>query len=310
MTGDEQYQWFQTALGLRRVRIHAFARMNFQFTELSKRKLAWFVENGHVTGWDDARFPTIRGVIRRGVNPKALREFICSQGASRRLVNMEWKKFWAENKKEIDKEAKRYMAIDKVDNVKLTVTNGPSEDDNAYLTTDFLPKNAAFGKRIVRISKEVLLEKVDTDGIAVGENIVLMRWGVVKITKVDEGLEGEYVPDGDFKAAKRKITWIANVKKELTATLFEFDNLISKEKLDEDDNFQDHINPNTLASSEVIGDIGLKSLQKNEIIQLERRGFYRVDRPYINDEMGIHLFMIPDGKAKAMSGLSGKLAHR
>ena len=132
----------------------------------------------------------------------------------------------------------------------------------------------------------------------------------MKITKVDGGLEGEYVPDGDFKAAKRKITWIANVKNELTATLFEFDNLISKEKLEEDDNFQDHINPNTLASSEVIGDIGLKSLQKNEIIQLERRGFYRVDRPFINDEMGIHLFMIPDGKAKAMGGLSGKLAHR
>lgn len=308
---DEQYQWIQSALGLRRTRIHAFSRLNFMYTELSKRKLAWFVENGYVTGWDDARFPTIRGVLRRGVDLKSLRAFILSQGASRRVVNMEWSKFWAENKKEIDLRAKRFMAIDKTNNVKLTVTNAPTAEENAFISTDFLPKDPSFGKRHVRIAKDALLEKIDVDGIVEGENIVLMRWGVVKITKVDgDNLTGEYIPDGDFKAAKRKISWMADVKETLPVTLHEFDNLISKAKLEEDDNFKDHINPNTLATTEVIGDAGLKNLQKNDIIQLERRGYYRVDEPYINAEKGLQLFMVPDGKSKSMGGLTGKLAHR
>ncbi len=307
---DEQYQWIQSALGLRRVRIHAFARMNFINTVLSKRKLTWFVENGHVTGWDDARFPTVRGVIRRGMNLDALRAFICSQGASKNIVDMEWKKIWAENKKEIDKYAKRFMAIDKTENAKLTVTNGPDESVPVFVSTDYLPKDASFGKRLVRLSKNVLLEKVDVEGIEVGEEIVLMRWGVVKITKVDGGLEGELLPDGDFKKAKRKLSWLADVSTQIPVTLYEFDNLISKDKLEEDDKFEDFINPDTLATTEVIGDFGLKNLHKGEVIQLERRGYFRVDQPYTNEGKSLLLFMIPDGKAKAMSGLAGKLAHR
>jgi len=54
----------------------------------------------------------------------------------------------------------------------------------------------------------------------------------------------------------------------------------------------------------------MKTLKENDIIQLERRGLYRVDRPYINETKPLILFMIPDGKKKAMSGLDGKLAHR
>jgi len=128
--------------------------------------------------------------------------------------------------------------------------------------------------------------------------------------RTEGGLEGEYKPDGNVKAAKRKLSWIADVKDTITVILTEFDNLISKEKLEEGDDFKDFINPHTLATSKVIGDAGLKNLQHNEIIQLERRGYYRVDRPYVNEDKPLILYTIPDGKTKSMSGLTGKLAHR
>jgi len=92
--------------------------------------------------------------------------------------------------------------------------------------------------------------------------------------------------------------------------LTEFDNLICKEKLEEDDKFEDFINPNTLAITRAVGDAGLKSLVKDDVIQLERRGYYRVNRPFISNEKPLVLYMVPDGKSKAMSGLAGKLAHR
>jgi len=178
--------WIQKALGLRRVRIQTFARMNFMYTVMSKRKLTWFVDTGRVSGWDDPRFPTIRGVSRRGIDISALKRFMCSQGASRRVVNMEWSKFWAENKKEIDKRAKRFMAIDKTEHVVLTVTN--AGDSVEYLSTDYLPKDPSFGKRLVRIGKTVMLEKVDTEGMEVGEKIVLTRWGRFHLKSSDHFL--------------------------------------------------------------------------------------------------------------------------
>ena len=109
---NAQYQLMAKALGIRRPRNHNFSKVNFEYTVLSKRKLTWFVEQGHVTGWDDARFPTVRGVVRRGIDIAALRSFIYAQGASRNVVNMVWHNFWANNKKEIDGKAKRFMAID------------------------------------------------------------------------------------------------------------------------------------------------------------------------------------------------------
>ena len=135
--------------------------------------------------------------------------------------------------------------------------------------------------------------------------------GVVKISKVDgKSLEGEYIPDGDFKAAKRKVSWMAKTdESNPTVILTEFDHLVTKEKLEEDDKFEDYVNPTTMATTEVFGDAGLKTLKEHEIIQLERRGYYRVDRPYVCDGKPLVLYMIPDGKSKAMSGLAGKLAH-
>ena len=180
---NDQYRWIQKALKLRCNRIQTFSRVNFSNTVLSKRKLTWFVENGYVTGWDDARFPTVRGVVRRGINVTALREFMYSQGASRRVVNMVWHKFWAENKKEIDKKAKRFMAIDGARHKILRITDGPKEQDNSFAETQVHPKDASLGNRLIRQADKVVLEAEDVDGVEIGESIVLLRWGTLHVAR-------------------------------------------------------------------------------------------------------------------------------
>ena len=92
------YEWVQASLGLRKVIIYDFSKITMLYTLLSKRKLRWFVEEGRVDGWNDPRFPTVQGIMRRGMKAAALRDFMLEQGPSQKNVNMEWDKIWNFNK--------------------------------------------------------------------------------------------------------------------------------------------------------------------------------------------------------------------
>ena len=235
---------------------------------------------------------------------------------------MEWSKFWAENKKVIDDGAPRYMCCSSDGAKKLCVVNAPAPEDNAFLTIDCHPKFPELGKRLIKTSSELLVEHSDVQGVEVGEMIGLMRWGVCKVTEVTaDTIVTEFLPDGDVKDCKRKLTWLSSSAQNHTVKLFEFDNLINKKSLDEEENFKDFINENNLAYMTVHGDAGMKALAVDDVVQIERRGLYRVDKAYGDkgkkgrDGLGggeeeLVLFMIPDGKKKAMSTLSTKLEHR
>ena len=108
---DAQFYWFIEALRLNRPYIWEYSRLNMTNTVLSKRRLTWFVAEGLVDGWDDPRFPTVRGILRRGMTVEGLKQFIIAQGSSRSVVFMEWDKIWSFNKKVIDPVAIRYEMI-------------------------------------------------------------------------------------------------------------------------------------------------------------------------------------------------------
>ncbi|KAK9795898.1 hypothetical protein WJX73_001913 [Symbiochloris irregularis] len=113
---EAQYYWIlerqrKVCPELPHVHLWDFSRLTFVNSVMSKRKLQWFVDQGRVDGWDDARFPTVQGVLRRGMQLEALKEFILSQGASRNVTLQEWDKIWTINKRVIDPVCPRHTAV-------------------------------------------------------------------------------------------------------------------------------------------------------------------------------------------------------
>jgi glutamyl-tRNA synthetase len=296
---NDQYQWFIDVLGLRQVHIWDFARMNFIKTFLSKRKLTKLIDTGRVWGWDDPRMPTIRGVRRRGMTIPALRDFILKQGPSRNIVNMDWTNFWATNKKVIDAVAPRFTAIDKQDNVRATVIGGP---EKPY--TEEKPKhnkNPDVGTKKVTFSSDLILEQADVKLMKEGEEITLMAWGnaiVRKIVGSDPitSIELELHLEGDVKKTEKKVTWASSEGQTLIPVqLFDFDYLLTKDKLEEDDDMEKFLTPVTEFKSEALCDQNVQDLKVDDIIQFERKGYYRVDKAYKDGEPAV-LFNIPTGK--------------
>ncbi|GMM39002.1 glutamate--tRNA ligase [Saccharomycopsis crataegensis] len=298
---NPQYEWMLKALNLRKVHIWDFARVNFVRTLLSKRKLQWFVDKDYVSGWDDPRFPTVRGVRRRGMTVEGLRNFVISQGPSKNIINLDWSLIWAVNKKVIDPVAPRYSSVVKENVVTFNIADGPAtpvmEEKPKH------KKNPAVGKKPVYYYNKVLIDQADAELIKDGEELTLMDWGNVIVDKVHKdangivtSTDGKLHLEGDFRKTEKKITWIADVPEQvMPIEMIDFDHMIVKDKLEEGDNFEDFITPKSEFHTLGYGDVNIKSLKVGDIIQFERKGYFRLDKQASEGKPAV-FFTIPDGK--------------
>jgi len=295
------------ATGSRHVELVEFSKTQFSHTILSKRKLAWFVENGHVEGWNDARFPTVQGVLRRGMTVEGLAEFVMTQGMSKATNLMEWDKIWAINKQKIDPVVPRYTAVGKDDAVVLKL-DGPAKP---VCTKDKKhPKNDELGDRLIIQTQEVWVEQEDAEAMESGEQVTLLHWGNAYVDKINKdpktgkvtGLVGRLNLQGNVKDTKKKIHWVPKLEDQVTPILLrEFDHLVTKPKIEDDDDIKNIINPCSVIDTLAIGDPTMKTLTKGSKLQLERRGYFIVDSAAFPQGNHMVLIKIPDGKAKDMS---------
>ncbi|EGW30099.1 uncharacterized protein SPAPADRAFT_63719 [Spathaspora passalidarum NRRL Y-27907] len=302
---NAQYEWIINALGLRPVHIWDFARVNFVRTLLSKRKLQWFVDKQYVSNWDDPRFPTVRGVRRRGMTVEGLRNFIIAQGPSRNIINLDWSVIWALNKKVIDPVAPRFTAVE-AENAVVVNLDGPAEPYTE--TKPKHKKNPDVGTKPVVYANKVLIDQTDAKELADNEEVTFMDWGNVIVTKVHKNTEGVVTSvdaklhlEGDFRKTSKKLTWLADTDDKVEVDLVDFDHLITKDKLEEGDDFENFITPETEFHTKAVADLNVGKLKVGDVIQFERKGYYRVDRAY---EQGkpVVLFTIPDGKTVSKYG--------
>ncbi|GAA98789.1 uncharacterized protein L969DRAFT_104263 [Mixia osmundae IAM 14324] len=313
---NAQYHWMLEATGLRHVHIWDYARLNFSYTLLSKRKLKAMVDDkAIVRSWQDPRMPTIRGIHRRGLTVEALRQFMLLQGPSQATTNMEWDIIWTLNKKIIDPIVPRYWALSKKDLVKLTLTGAPSAPWTSAMPKH--KKNLDLGNKTTYYSSDIYIDQTDADSFAENEEITLMDWGNAFVRqKTTSGstvtaLAGELHLEGDFKKTEKKINWLPATSSEplINVRLITYDYIITKKKLEEDDNWENFINPESESIEEAIADPNVVSLKRGDMLQLERKGYFIVDKPLgeasvIDGEAGkdlIEMIFIPDGRLSTVS---------
>ena len=314
---EAQYQWIAAAMGLRKVHLWDYSRLNFEFTTLSKRKLGALVTAGAVSGWDDPRFPTVQGVARRGLQVPALREFILNQGASKNVNLQTWEKLWTFNKRVIDPVCPRHTAVE-TDKVLVTLAPGPGVPEQPEQRSVLKhKKHAPAGEKPQWRAQQLWIDGADAAVLAVGEEVTLMDWGNCVMGEQQRDGRGKVVAiaavlklDGDVKATKLKLHWLAHVPGVAAAQLVplvlkEYGTLLSKKKFEEDDDVASLFNKDSEAQRHVMGDVACSQLKKGDVLQLERKGYFICDVPAgaLDEATGAVaspavLIGIPDGREK------------
>ncbi|QEG32797.1 glutamine--tRNA ligase/YqeY domain fusion protein [Bythopirellula goksoeyrii] len=284
------YDWFCESLAIHHPRQIEFARLNLTYTVMSKRKLLQLVNEGHVSGWDDPRMPTIRGLRRRGYTPEAIQAFCERIGVAK--FNSTIDMAWLEDaiREDLNEKALRALAV--LNPIKVILTNiepGSSIDVEAPNH----PQNPEAGMRKVPLMREILIEAEDfmEDApkkffrLRPGGEVRLRCAGIIRcdeVIKDDAGnvteLRCTFDPDHSRKV-KGTIHWVS-AERALSAEVRLYDHLCAvenPENVSEGQTFLDNLNPNSLQTITAFVEPSLNEAMPGTHIQFERLGYFFVD---------------------------------
>ena len=203
------YDWYIQNLEIFPSSQTEFARLNLNYTVMSKRKLLTLVEEGYVDGWDDPRMPTISGLRRRGYTPASIREFIDRVGVAKReniidVSLLEWAL-----RDDLNRVAPRVMAV--LDPMKLVILNYP-EGQIEMLPSENNPEDPESGTRELPFGRELLIEAED---FKIEANRKWFRLAPGKVVRLKSAYKVEYVDhlcDDSGKVTEVHVNYFENSK--------------------------------------------------------------------------------------------------
>jgi len=298
------YDWFIEKLGIFPSKQYEMARLNLTYTVMSKRKLMQLVNEGHVSGWDDPRMPTISGLRRRGYTPDSIREFADRIGVAKRenLIDVGLLEFCI--REELNKTSHRVMAVIDENPIRLVITNYPDGKTETMLIENN-PEEATAGDREVPFSREVYVERDDFMEVppkkyfrlAPGQMVRLKGAYIVRCDEVVKDADGvvtqlncTYIPESRSGSdtsginVKGTIHWVS-VPHAKEAEVRLYDRLFKVEDpSNEDGDFKEYINPNSLQVIRAKVEPSLAGRHPGDRVQFMRKGYFSVD-PDSSDEL-------------------------
>ena len=292
------YDWFIERLGIFPSRQIEFARLNFTYTVMGKRKMIHLVGEGLVDGWDDPRMPTISGVRRRGYPPAAIREFCARVGVAKRdkRIDLSLLEFFV--RQHLNASAKRVMAV--LDPIRLTLENYPA-DRTERLTIENNPEDESAGTRELAFGRHLFIEREDFRERAnrkffrlkLGGRVRLKAAYIVEATDVVKDADGEvvevkarYVPESRSGAdesglkVKGTIHWV-HEGSAVPARVRLYDRLYTDETPDahEDRDFTAFLNPDSVrVAMGALVEPAAAEVPAGEVVQFLRKGYFAADR--------------------------------
>ena len=275
-----------------------FAKLNFTYTMLSKRRLLEMVKGGHVNGWDDPRMPTLRGMRRRGYTPEALRSLCERVGVSKHNSTIDITLLEHEVREHLNATSPRVMGV--LRPLKLTLTDWP-EGQVEWIDAPYFADDRARGTRKVPLAGALYIEHDDFKEVPVkgwfrlspGKEVRLRHVGIIRCDEVIKDAAGEVVElrcsldassrsgqPGDGRKVKGTIHWVSAAHA-LPAEVRLYDRLFCKEdpgEFPEGGHFTDNINPKAL---EIVRgafvEPSLADAAPGDRVQFERLAYFCVD---------------------------------